>query len=272
MNTNITLTRRQMLRLSAGSLLAAGLWPGALEAEGVRAAEEFYFLVVNDTHFVDQRCGHWLERVIGQIKRHAEKIDFCILGGDLSDHGKPEELAAVQDLFRGLGLPIHVVIGNHDYLADDDRKAFEELFPRSFNYTFEHRGWQFVGLDTSDGRRARVSAQPPTLRWLDDNLPRLDARRPTVVFTHFPLGPRVIYRLDNADEVLARFQKHNLRAILSGHFHAHTERQVGEVVLTTKRCCAISRGNHDGSKEKGYSLCHAKEGKVQRTFVEVKPA
>jgi 3',5'-cyclic AMP phosphodiesterase CpdA len=261
-----------MLRLSAGSLLAAGLWPGTLAAEGVRDAQEFYFLAVNDTHYVDERCGRWLERIIRQMKRHTEKMDFCILAGDLSDRGKRTELAAVRDLFQGLGLPTYVVIGNHDYLTHDDRKAFEELFPKPLNYSFEHKGWQFLGLDTSHGRRATVAVQAPTLRWLDDTLPKLDARRPTVVFTHFPLGPDVLWRLENAEEVLARFKKHNLRAVLNGHYHADTKRQVGEVVLTTNRCCAISRGNHDLTKEKGYSLCQAKEGKIVRTFVEVKPS
>jgi hypothetical protein len=72
--------------------------------------------------------------------------------------------------------------------------------------------------------------------------------------------------------VLDRFKGHNLRAVFNGHYHALTERTVGEVVLTTNRCCAISRGNHDGSTEKGYFLCHAKGGKVGHTFVEVKPA
>jgi hypothetical protein len=41
-------------------------------------------------------------------------------------------------------------------------------------------------------------------------------------------------------------------------------------VLTTNRCCAISRDNHDGTKEKGYFLCTASAGSIQREFVEVK--
>ena len=38
------------------------------------------------------------------------------------------------------------------------------------------------------------------------------------------------------------------------------------------KCCAISRANHDGTKEKGYFLCTASAGGIQREFVEVKPA
>jgi 3',5'-cyclic AMP phosphodiesterase CpdA len=258
-----------MLRLSAGGLLAAGLWPGALRVDGA-AAEAFHFLVVNDTHYVDQRCGKWLERVLRRMKAHAEKIDFCLLAGDLSDHGRAEELAAVRDLFKGLGVPSHVVIGNHDYRTQDDRKAYEDLFPLSFNYSFEHRGWQVIGLDTSEGLHyQKTKVQAPTLRWLDENVPKLDRKRPTVVFTHFPMGPRVNSRPLNADDVLARFTDHNLRAVFCGHYHGFTERQAAGATLTTNRCCAVSRGNHDGTKEKGYFLCRAENGQITRTFVEV---
>jgi len=266
------LSRRDFLRLSAGSLLAAGLWPGALRA-GDADTGEFHFLVVNDIHYQDKRCGAWLEGVIAQMKKHTEKIDFCLIAGDLTENGKAEELIPVRDLFKGLGMPVHVVIGNHDYRTQEDRKAYEEAFPKSINYRFEHRGWHFLGLDTSEGLRyQKTSVQPHTLRWLEETLPKVDKKQPAVVFTHFPLGPKVTYRPTNADAVLEHFKEHNLRAVFNGHYHAFTERQVGETVLTTNRCCAFSKGNHDGSKEKGYFLCHAKDGKVSRTFVEVKPA
>lgn len=271
MRNHTRLTRRQLLRMSAGSLLAAGLWPGVLRAREADAAGEFYFLQVNDLHYRDKNCGPWFEKVLKQMKARPEKIDFCLLAGDLADHGKPEQLAPVRDIFKGLRMPVHVVVGNHDYREKDDRQAFEQLFPRSINYHFEHRGWQFLGLDSSDGRRPYVAVQPHTLRFLGDTLPKLDKKRPTVVFTHFPLGPMVIARATNADDVLARFKDYNLQAVFGGHYHGFTERKVGPTTLTTNRCCAFSKPNHDGSKEKGFFVCHAKDGKIERTFVEVKP-
>jgi hypothetical protein len=265
-------TRRDLLRWGAGSLLAAGLWPGALPADGGKS-EEFYFLVVNDTHFLNRRCAAWLERVVKQMKGHAETIDFCLHLGDLSDHGRPEELSGARDAFKDLGLPTYVVPGNHDHLTQDDRKAYEDLFPKRINYHFAHRGWQFLGLDTTEGRHSiRTAVSAATLRWLDDTLPKLDRKRPTVVFSHFPLGPKHLTRPTNADALLERFKDYNLRAVFGGHWHALTERHLGAVALTTNRCCAISKGNHDGSPEKGYFLAHARDGKVEYRFVEVKPA
>ena len=71
-------------------------------------------------------------------------------------------------------------------------------------------------------------------------------------------------------DVLDRFKEFNLRAVYNGHHHGFTEKTVRDVPITTNRCCAFARGNHDGTKEKGYFLCHAKDGKIERTFVEVK--
>lgn len=265
------LTRRELLRTSAATLLAAGVWPGSLWAAD--STDEFRFLAVNDLHSRDNKCAPWFEKVVGQMKAEADKIDFCLIEGDLADNGKPEQFARVRDIFQTLNMPVHVVIGNHDYLKQDDRKPYEDLFPRQINYFFEHRGWQFLGLDSSEGQHYQNTVvSPDTLNWVENTLSKLDRKRPTVLFTHFPLGPEVKNRPKNADDLLNRFKDCNLRAVLSGHHHAFTERRLNEAVLTTNRCCAISVGNHDGTKEKGYFVCHAREGKLARRFVEVKPA
>jgi len=265
------LNRRQMLRLSAGSLLAAGCWPGALLAEGTGNSSAFHFLVVNDVHYLDKGCGQWFEKVIAQMKGHKERTDFCLLAGDLAEHGRPEQLAAMRELCKTFDKPVHVVVGNHDYLTQEDRKAYEKLFPDRINYHFDHGGWQLVALDTTEGQMTRgTTINQTTLQWVDDTLPRLDKKKPTVLFTHFPLGPLVIGRPKNANALLNRFKEYNLQAVYCGHWHGFTERHVKDTVLTTNRCCSYRRQNHDGTKEKGYFLCHARDGKIERKFVEVK--
>jgi predicted MPP superfamily phosphohydrolase len=264
------LTRRQMLRCSAESLLAAGLWPGVLRAADL-VADPFHFVVLNDLHYLDQRCTPWHEGVVKQIKAHSEKPEFCLLVGDLAEHGKAEQLDPVKTIYQTLGLPVHIVMGNHDWQAEKERKAYDDLFPKATNYHFEHRGWQFLGFDSTDGPNyAQVAVREDTLKWLDETLPKLDKKKPLVVFTHFPLGPLVVYRATNGNAVLERFKEHALVAVFNGHFHASTVRTVGNTTLTTNRCCSFSRNNHDGTKEKGYFLCEGKEGQITRRFVEFK--
>jgi predicted phosphodiesterase len=264
-------SRRRLLRWGAEALLAAGLWPGTLAASGEGNSGDFQFIMVNDTHYIDQGCGSWIAKVIKQMKNHGDKLAFCLHGGDLSHEGKPLQLAATRDAFKVFGSPTYFVIGNHDYLTQQDRKAYENLFPGPLNYYFSYMGWQFVALDTTEGQHTRnTMVQAPTLRWLDDNVPKLDKKKPLIILTHFPLGPWVIGRPNNANAVLERFKEYNLQAVLSGHFHSYTVRKVGQIVLTTDRCCSYRRPNHDGTKQKGYFLCHAKDGRVRHEFVEAK--
>jgi 3',5'-cyclic AMP phosphodiesterase CpdA len=263
-------SRREMLRLGAGSLLALGLWPGALRAAGKGQPRDFSFIVVNDIHYFDSHCGDWLQGALHKMKSHPERPDFCLIAGDLAENGTPVQFAAVRDLFKTLGIPVYCVPGNHDYLTYRDRKAYEQIFPDSINYHFEHKDWQFVALDTTMGQTAYATQiQPPTLAWVDATLPGLDKSRPTIILTHFPLGDAVIVRPTNADQLLDRFRDFNLQAVFSGHWHGFTERQIRETTLTTNKCCSFRSHNHDGTKEKGYFLCQTRDGAVSRTFVQV---
>lgn len=266
------LSRRELLRRSPAALLAAGLWPGRLAA-GDPTTEAFSFLVVNDLHSLDKRCHPWFEKVVRQMTGHAEKPAFLLAAGDLANDGTAEQLSPLKDILAGLKLPVYPVPGNHDFTDKSERKAYDDLYPNRLNYALDHGGWQFVALDTTEGTKWQdTTISAGTLKWLDDHLPKLDRKKPLVVFTHFPLGDGVKMRPKNADAVLKRLMPYNLRAAYSGHFHGFTEKTAGNAVLTTNRCCAFARGNHDGTKEKGYFLVGAKDGKLTRTFVEVTAA
>ena len=122
----------------------------------------------------------------------------------------------------------------------------------------------------SDGVNASESTiHDSTFAWLRAILPRLDRAKPTIVFTHFPLGEKVTNRPVNADALLECLLDYNLQAAFSGHWHALTEHPWRRAVLTTDRCCSRIRFNHDGSKEKGWFVCTAKDGKITRRFVEI---
>ncbi len=266
-------TRREWIRHSAGAALALGLWPGCATNKDNGRGGEFTFIAINDTHYCSPQCPQFFERVTASIKAHSTTPEFCLVIGDLAQDGKQSELGPMRDLLRGFGMPSHVVIGNHDYISQTDRSVWDQLFPNSLNYHFRHRGWQVMGLDSSEGiKYANTSIQPETFRWVDSHLHKLDQKQPTILFTHFPMGPGMRYRPKNADDLLERFEDFNIVAVFNGHFHSATEHKVRETVFTTNKCCSIARGNHDGTKEKGYFLCRAKEGRIEREFIEVKAA
>jgi predicted phosphodiesterase len=263
------LSRRQALRTGAAALLSCGAWPGALQAQDV-ATGEFRFVVANDLHYFDDRCASFFQRVVKQIQATPGGVDFVLLAGDISDWGQDFHFAALKDIFGVLKKPVHVVCGNHDWADWDNRKPYVDAYPNSLNYTFEHRGFQLIGLDSTERTMLRASVSPETLGWLDKNLPRIDKNRPLIVFTHFPMHPRLQWPSRNSADVLARFTEHNLQAIFGGHCHAYRAAEAGRAFVVTNRCCSVNVRNHDRTTpEKGYFLCHAKDGQVSREFVVV---
>lgn len=275
------LSRRDALKtLSAGALFSLGLWPGALRAAGTTPpAGRFTFIAVNDTHYLSPECGDWLRKVVARMS--AEKPDFVLHIGDVSDKGIAEHHAIVRDIFGALRVPFYPVIGNHDWTAQTDRSAYDSIFPGRINYTFEHAGWQFVGLDTSEGTHWHdTTISPATFAWLDQNLPKIDRTRPLVLFTHFPLISGAPLRPindtsnarmqpANAEALLEKFKDHNLQAVFNGHFHGYKESHFHDALVTTNRCCALKKDNFDGTKEKGFFACTAEHGHVTRRFVQV---
>lgn len=266
------LTRREWLRLSGGALLSLGLWPGRLRGEDAPAHEDFTFIAVNDLHSKEAACRPWFDEVVRQMKASAPAAEFCLLGGDLADNGTPAQLTLIKDAFAGLGIPCHAVVGNHDYLSPINRSAYEQIFPERINYSFAHGGWQIIGLDSSEGTKAEgTTISATTLSWLDQNVPKLEPDRPTILFTHFPLGESVFARPLNADDLLERCYGLNLQAVFCGHFHGFTERTFQKSIVTTDKCCARVRPNHDGTLAKGWFVCRAVKGEVKRRFVEFHP-
>jgi len=264
------LTRREALqKLSAASLLALGWWPGAIRAAGATPPDDdFTFVVINDTHYMSPECGEWLEHVFEMVR--AEKPVFCLHAGDLVDNGIRENHAVAHAVFERLGVPLYVQMGNHDYATQTDRAAYEEFYPGRVNYRFDHGQWQFVGLDSTEGKHfEKTMISETTLNWVDAELPRLDRTRPLVLFTHFPLADGVKMQPLNANALLERFRDHNLQAVFNGHFHGYTEHTYHEATVTTNRCCALKRDNHDGTHERGFFVCTVRAGRVTRRFVEV---
>ncbi len=262
------LTRRAAIRAGVGALTTA-LYPQEMDARNGDA--DFTFIVANDLHYRDARCGEWLEQVVASIRALRPRPAFVVLNGDLSEDGTREQLGAVREIFRALPMPVLTTIGNHDYTAAETREPYQELFGRRLNYRFEYGDWQFLALDTTDGHRVyRAWVPGETLGWLDAHLPFVSRDRPLVVLTHFPLGRNWLRPL-NARDVSARLKGFNLQAAISGHWHGWTERRVNGVRFATGRCCSWWRTNHDGSKCKGYFLCRVTSAGLRYDFTPVGP-
>jgi hypothetical protein len=261
------LSRRQMLRLSAASLLAAGLWPRrSLAAEP--ATKPLKFVQVNDLHYIDENCAPFFQGLVKRINQAEPALVLVV--GDLIEHGTEVQCRAIKEILSALKCPYYVTVGNHDPLNQTSRAPFEAAFGKELNTTWEANGWQFVGLDSCDGTKSgNFECHKETLDYAAGLPGKLDKDKPTFLYTHFPLGPGVTNRIRNADALLEPFKQLNLAAIFTGHYHAFTQKTVlTSTIATTNVCCSFKRANHDNTLQKGFFVIEAADGKWKRTFVE----
>lgn len=270
-NAPTAMGRREMIGKLA-ALLAAGLWPGALQAASQSprtSVGSLTFTVANDFHHDNTGCDEWFKQLCHELAAQPD-ARFCLALGDFANTGKRSSIEAIRDTAKATRLEIWPTPGNHDNDIALTTAVYLEVFPKFLNYTFQRDGWQFVGIDTTQGKDFKDTlVSEATLQWLDDTLPGLDPSAPTILFTHFPLAAATPMCPRNAEDVLARFLKTNLRAVFSGHHHGQTFHQRGEVALVTNVCCSRVKANHDGDLRKGYWLVRADNTQsVTRQLIE----
>jgi 3',5'-cyclic AMP phosphodiesterase CpdA len=257
----MSFSRREILRLGSAALALAP-WS--------RAADEgaFEFVALNDTHYIGGECREFHERIVRQIRATSPEVRFCLFAGDVADLADAAAYTALREIYGALGVPLAAVPGNHDHASDTDGAAYDAAFPDQRNFGFFHGGWQFLGLDTTQGLGfADTEISSVTLAFLDSPL---DPHRPTFAFTHFPLAEGVEYRPRNASAALDRLLRLNLRWLHCGHWHGEHTATLRGAGLSTNRCCARLRGNRDGSPLKGWHVYRAwPDGSLTRRFVAV---
>jgi hypothetical protein len=172
--------------------------------------------------------------------------DFVVSTGDDVDDlftipatieaGDPVEVLGV---YRSLieanyPMPFHVVKGNHDNRFFDTfegnllpDKAWAQSFagtpfyPSPW-YSFDHRGFRFVALDSTDGATDHATNDTPTILqaqadWLES---QLATTQPTILFWHHWIPKPV--EGETPHPILGAIQRHKdvVRAAFMGHQHA----------------------------------------------------
>ena len=166
--------RAALERLGAGTLLALGLWPGALRAGNETPSGTFRFITVNDTHCMSKECGPYLEGVVAQMR--TADVEFCLHAGDLTEKGDRRHMETVKEIFGTLPGEFYPVPGNHDYVTQTNRRDYTRTFALRVNYYFHHRGWQFIpfkavknsGVNISPSRASKATTTrfaPPNSDW-----------------------------------------------------------------------------------------------------------
>lgn len=255
---------RRAFLLTAGALGYAGL----VHAQSTGG---FTFAAVNDLHLLDEASAAALGKAVDAINAQQDAA-FTVVLGDLSSNAQAQEFALAKTALDRLARPHYLIPGNHDMNNKDKANpagSFEAVFGPA-NWRRDVQDWTLIGLNSCDGVKSDVALSEERLAWLKAQVAEIPAERPIALFLHHPLNPHSkSYRVKNADAVLALFAGHNLKLAAAGHFHGNQVEEQNGVLFTTTACCSSTRGDHDGTKAKGFRLFHCQNGKVQTEFVEV---
>ncbi len=135
-----------------------------------------------------------------------------LVTGDVAESGTAREYERARELLAPLGLPVHVLPGNHD---DPDALAASLGWEESHGYAVRVDGLRLVALDSTRPGEDDGLLSSERLAWLEAEL-AADST-PTVVAMHHP---PLLTGIDSLDELgIPAEQRAALRSVLAAHPH-----------------------------------------------------
>ncbi len=260
------LTRRDFLKSAA--LTASGAWLAGCANTRRAGSREFRFIHYTDSHI---RSEFDVPRAVEMslTKAASFRPDLMLVGGDLITDGytSDEPTAASRfDIFlersKHLDCPSYYCVGNHDLVgveppqgakkSADPRSVYREKLGLSRTYySFDHRGWHFVVLDSLQipndrGLKYIGWVDEEQMAWLAADLTAVGRDRPIVVLTHVPLLTVFFQReksaleaapadriVVNGTDVIQLLAAHNTKLVLQGHLHIRERIEYGGITFIT---------------------------------------
>jgi hypothetical protein len=219
-----TLGRRRFLKQTGKGLLLVTLSPvlsrcgTGSPGDGPVPAADFCFAVLSDTHILKEKDA-MQNKIFGLtveiLNAFSPAIDFVLTTGDVVDYLPSDDpayypendtaLNRLAEMSAGLRMPLHLVLGNHDYYTGGEilhvlteKTAARELLyqermgmPAPY-YAFEHRGVKFYCLNSMQ--------QDPAVEWHPNAVGTFGADqvawlrsgladgKPAFLFHHHPLA------------------------------------------------------------------------------------
>jgi len=266
----IGITRRTFLHRSilagAGGAAAFGWFPlintldVSLGATQPGAAATFRVAWISDNHLYPKEVnGRFVDKTVRAVKEVGAlnpPVDFLIHGGDLAQLGDPVELDLGAGILKELKVKRYHIPGEHDWYLDMGQK-WTALFGQP-NWTFDHKGVRFIGLDTVSrgpdywtakkmspkermGHMATLDGSVAgawagvgrdQLEWLQKVLADWPKDKPVVVFSHNPLYeyyPPWNFWVRDWREVQEVLKPYSNVTNIHGHTHQVVYNEIGKM-------------------------------------------
>ena len=229
------------LFMNIGKLLMAAA-AALVSAAGLAAQENTVrFAFFSDTHYSEgSGAVRDLSRCVKDVNT-LDNLDFVLVGGDLTDFGTDEEIAAVKQILDSLRYKYYVVAGNHDAKwSESGCNTFLKVFGYE-NFEFECKGWRFIGCNCGpDMRMAPALIPQESMEWLKGLKPGVK----TVFVNHYPQDTSVL----NYFDVTRELKRIGTRFELGGHWHSNVSLNYDGIPG------ALNRSTLTAGKQPGYNV------------------
>jgi hypothetical protein len=234
--------RRQFIRLMGIGGVGVVFIPGLVSTAYAAGGEggDLFFVQMSDTHWgftgpnINPDSKGTLKKAISEVNNLKNQPDFIIFTGDLTHTtDDPEErkkrMSEVREIINGLKVKdIRFLPGEHDASLDNGQ-AFQENFGKT-HYVFNHKGVNFIALDNVSDPTASVG--DAQLKWLDDELKKLDKDSRIVVFAHrplFDLYPQWDWATRDGAKVIELLMPYQNVTVFYGHIHQENHHMTGHI-------------------------------------------
>lgn len=221
---------------------------------------------ISDIHLTENGHPIWgvntLEHFCSAIQKikSLNGVDGIVVSGDLSDDGSRWTYEYIDRAFAEVGIPTFCCPGNHDNL-DEFYQGYKSAFYKTCE-TFELCGWTFIMLNSVVASMSRGFFNPETLsRLIQQN------SGPIAIVLHHPpieqegwLNRKLLENRNEFNEII--HQAVNVKIVLYGHTHYHTENVVNGIVYSSAP--SIGFAFHPNLQK--FEIAHGKEGFSLITF------
>ncbi len=229
------------------------------ESQNEYPTGDFYAVIVSDTHVSrDESKIERLDKLSNMINSDVlPNVEFVVNTGDVvsrvygnyrpdTPDSSDNRLRRAVETFNRLQVPWYFTMGNHDYKIGPDRDSdtyfpkeeiemMESIWKRETGfapyYSFDHKGWQFIVLNSMRGRYLHRQFDDQQMEWLEN---KLEVKRPTLLFLHHPIEtdnltfwahPKDLITEETEPQFYQIIKKHKdrIKGIFVGHGHRWVE-------------------------------------------------
>jgi len=228
---------------------------------------KIYFVQISDTHYDEPGSKERIENVISEVNNLPMEIVCVVHTGDITQEKLENDTTVTNAvaLFNTFDIPVHFLPGNHDILQKryiETKQSYRKHFGSLTTYQ-EYKGVVFLLIFTEPLAQSFSDSSYNPLVELEAGLKKATGK-PVIVFHHTPSVEDFYknkmhdgWKKEVRDKWGELLNRHNVKAVITGHFHRDEHHWIGNVPLYV--CAPISAY---WDRQLTYRIYEYKDGKI----------